>query len=410
MIGVEIGKRQRARLGIYVHVPFCTSICPYCDFTKTGRFSKQDVDTFFVRAERQLRQLLTEVPRKDVCCTLYFGGGTPGMFPADRYAPLVAAVRERMEIEECTLEMNPFHRAPGRFRAYREMGVNRITLGVQALSEKALQFLGRRHTASMALSTVELARSEGIDQVQVDLMYGLPNGLRSGPLSDEIDRLAAVGATGFSTYALTVEARTRFGLLEGVEPAEGSVAVEYSDIATMCARHGMERRETSNYSRYEAKHNNIYWYGWPYLGVGTGAHGLLPESDVHPFGRRYQVGLNILERDRGDDALPFFGEADRLFAPLFEPDRLESQYRDEMIYTLLRTSSGIPSAWLMARGWDAVWGAWGRDSRVLRACDESRLVLDSEGLRLNGSEFLLGDGWSSLLVSIADRALSCRST
>jgi oxygen-independent coproporphyrinogen-3 oxidase len=401
--GADVSSKQRSRLGIYVHVPFCTSVCTYCDFVKTGRFDRPAADAFFAGAETQLRKLLCEFPSDEKHCTLYFGGGTPGLFPAERFAPLIELVRSRFDIEECTIETNPWLSGFSRYNSLRQVGFSRLTIGVQSLCPNVLGLLGRKHTRFDALDAVSQARSSGFEQVQVDLIYGLRRGYRTISVADEIAEMVRAGATGVSSYALSLERRTK---LFGTDCACDDVASEeYAAIYNTCLSLGMRQIETSNFSFFEAKHNNVYWYGWPYLSVGTGAHGLLPASPQYPFGRRYSVGENIREQASGDDFLPFVRDSERLFRILWEEERTEKHVFDEGVFTLLRTPEGVEWRWLGYFGDDSVASAWRKDAKIRRAQEEGRLILDERGLRLRGKEFLLGDSWALHLLSIADQTI-----
>ncbi len=405
-LGVDIPS-QRSRFGIYVHVPFCTSICSYCDFVKTSRFDRFDADIFFERCHRQLKELLEIYKFQGGVCTLYFGGGTPGLFPAERFELIIQEVARRFEIEECTIETNPALTTAKRFLELRHAGVDRVTIGAQCLCPHVLQVFGRRHSPSEGLEAVRAARTAGIAQVQVDLIYGLRSGERTTLIEDEIRSFVNAGATGISGYALSLEKRTR---LFCSNIADDEVASrEYEVLQKTCFEMGMKQNETSNFSLFEAKHNNIYWYGWPYLGVGTAAHGLMPPTEEHPLGRRYAVGEVRTEIAPGNDFLPYKHMAESLFQLKWEGARTEDDYLSEMIFTLLRTPRGIPMAWLQAHLPGDVASVFQNDAKIARGCEEGRLCCSGGFLRLLGKEFLLGDSWALHAVAIADQMRRGRS-
>lgn len=395
--GYGRGLAQRSRLGIYFHVPFCPHICPYCDFVKTSKFSKQDVDRFFAAAERQLKKQIASVPETLQVCTVYFGGGTPGLFLGDRYQSLLETVRNRFEIEEITIETNPFTNSERSLKSYFEMGFTRLTLGAQSIDDNVLKALGRKHSPRDVIENIENARSLGFKQVQVDLIYGLKPGTRSNPIEEEVKALVQYGATGISSYALSLEARTQFA---NTDWAHEDVAVsEYSSLVDVCAEIGMQQLETSNFSFFPALHNNIYWYGLPYLGIGTGAHGLLPATQDAPLGRRYSVGLPVTERSPGDDLLEFSTREDELFCLQFEEPRTEKEYFDEMVFTLLRTPTGLPWDWLNEQRNDGKVVLMS-SPLVQRAISEDLLQVTESALHISSKEKIRGDAWCLQLCSL----------
>lgn len=396
---------QRARLGFYFHVPFCPHICPYCDFTKTSKFSRSDVTAFFAALERQLAFFLNELkthhyskffttPKQAV--TVYFGGGTPGLFAADLYEPLFLQLKNEFDLEEVTIETNPFTNNQAKLFSYQKMGFNRITLGAQSLCAQTLSLLGRKHTPQDVLQNLEWARAAGFENVQADLIYGLKAGVRTQRVRDEIHALVQAGASGISTYALSIEARTLFAVQAHL--ADDEVAVqEYEEIVETCAQLGLAQIETSNFSRFAAKHNNLYWHGLPYIGLGTGAHGLLPSTTDHSYGRRYKVGKETTVRAPGDDALVFQEptQLESLFSIQYEPTRTRAQYLQEMIFTLLRTERGIPAAFLQEfLSGVNIQHALQTHPKIKRGLEEGKIVWDGSHVYLSPYEKIRGDAWA----------------
>lgn len=407
---------QLSRVGIYLHVPFCPHICPYCDFVKTSRFKPASVQALLNEARSKFATLAPSFAKWTRAhamqhsnplpsTTLYFGGGTPGLFDASHYEALVADVRAQFCIEEFTLETNPYTNREARFAGYKGLGVNRITLGAQSLDDTALAFLGRKHSAKDVFNSLEQARKAGIEQAQVDLIFGLPAGTRKGTLKSEIRTLASAGATGISAYALTVESRTPFGeeATRGVSKSDdNTAAAEYAELLEACTEAGFQQIETSNFSKFQAKHNNIYWYGLPYMGLGTGAHGLLPPSTEFPYGRRYRVGATPTTLAPGDDDLPLHdaSRAAPLFALEYEADRTQSDQATELIFTLLRTPTGLPLEWLdthIAPGTSLRLLA---DVRIARGLADGLLHLEQGSLHVAPLEKIRGDTWCSLVTTL----------
>jgi oxygen-independent coproporphyrinogen-3 oxidase len=397
--GLSADFGARARLGIYVHVPFCPHICPYCDFVKTARFTKADVDAFFAALPAQLEMLLERVPEQTRVATVYLGGGTPSLFPAQRYKPLVEKIKARFEIEEFTVESNPFSNIERHFKDFFDLGVNRITLGAQSLNPEVLNYLGRKHSREQVIQNILSARSAGIENIQVDLIFGIKPLAQRRDIVSEIEALAHSGASGVSCYLLTIEETTAFRKEENA--SDDAVVDEYERIAQACARLGFIQHETSNFSKTPALHNRLYWYGLPYLGLGTGAHGLLPPTSEHPLGRRYQVGQLQPRMLAGDDELSFKTDTDNLFEIVWNPEhRSRSDMLQEMLFTLLRTQMGIPLAWLnVAYPGRVIERLW-QDARVKRALQAGLLQRTPTHLRLAPAEKLRGDSWAVHLASL----------
>lgn len=397
--GLAADFAARARLGIYVHVPFCPHICPYCDFVKTARFTKADVDAFFAALPAQLDLLLASVPEHIRVATLYFGGGTPSLFPAARYKPLVEKIRARFEIEEFTVESNPFSNVEKHFKEMFELGVDRITLGAQGLNPLVLNYLGRKHSPEQVVQNILSARAAGIENIQVDLIFGIRPLQQQRNIVSEIEKLVQSGASGVSCYLLTIEESTAFRAEENA--SDEAVVAEYEHISKTCARLGLAQHETSNFSRTASRHNRLYWYGLPYLGLGTGAHGLLPPTPEHPLGRRYQVGQLQPRSQAGDDALSFREDSERLFEIVWaQEQRTRSDALQEMILTLLRTQSGLPLAWLNAVYPNQVLESLWQDARICRALASGFLERTVTHLRLSPAEKLRGDSWAVHVSSL----------
>jgi oxygen-independent coproporphyrinogen-3 oxidase len=212
--------------------------------------------------------------------TIFFGGGTPSIFSGQSIATIVTCIGSQFGIEhgaEVTLEANPNHADATRLPAFRAAGINRISFGVQSFQDSYLQLLGRNHSAGEARKAVERARAAGIDNLSVDLIYGVP-GQSLAELKEDLHVAADLPIKHLSTYSLTIEPGTPFfqrqerGLLR--MPPDGQVAEMLQYIPQELERYGFKRYEISNYAREGcvSEHNSIYWTGGDYLGVGAGAH------------------------------------------------------------------------------------------------------------------------------------------
>jgi oxygen-independent coproporphyrinogen-3 oxidase len=279
-----MGDLRTGGLGLYVHWPFCQAKCPYCDFNSHVS-AKVDQDAWARGFLWNLDRLAAETGDR-ILETVYFGGGTPSLMdPA-----LVGAILDKVQRLwrcvndlEITLEANPTSVEAGRFRGYRAAGVNRVSLGVQALDDTDLRALGRLHSVDDALKAVELAQNT-FDRVSFDLIYARQN-QREADWQTELGRALALGTDHQSLYHLTVEDGTAFaarhavGGLLGLPDEDRSVTL-FEMTQALCEAEGLPGYEVSNHARVgqESRHNLIYWRGGDYMGVGPGAHGRLTSA------------------------------------------------------------------------------------------------------------------------------------
>ena len=272
--------------GLYVHIPFCATKCPYCDFnTYAGIESQMEPYLAALRKEIELWGAVLGGPRLE---TVFFGGGTPSYLPPGSLGMLLDAVRGSFGLAveaEITAEANPDDLHADKLESLLEAGVNRLSIGVQSLDDDLLRLLGRRHSAGEALEAFTTARSAGFDNVSIDLMYGLPD--------QTLEQWGATLATALgmrpshiSMYCLTLEGGTPMER----DAAAGRVSVPDGDLAAdmylmaevQTAEAGYRHYEISNWAMpgRESRHNLLYWRNRPFLGVGPGAHSYL---DGHRF-------------------------------------------------------------------------------------------------------------------------------
>ena len=268
-----------AGFGLYIHWPFCLSKCPYCDFNSHVR-AKIDADAWQAAMLRELQTLSLRLDTKPKLQSIFFGGGTPSLMPG-RIVEALLNEAERIfgfapDIE-ITLEANPTSVDAGRFRDYRAAGVNRVSLGVQALNDQDLRALGRLHTVDEAMRAVTLAQAT-FPRASFDLIYARP-GQTKDAWAAELDQALAQGCTHHSLYQLTFEEGTPFyaALQRGtMKETDADTAAELYELtqARMNAA-GQPAYEISNHAKpgEESRHNLIYWRYGDYLGIGPGAHG-----------------------------------------------------------------------------------------------------------------------------------------
>jgi len=292
--------------GVYVHFPWCLSKCPYCDFVAFAA-PRSSIDgaayTDAVLAELAARSIGLENRR---LASIFFGGGTPSLWGAAEIARVIDAVVRAFPCDtnaEISLECDPSSLDEDGARALVHAGVNRLSIGIQALDDERLRFLGRIHTREEAIAAVRAAVRGGVPRVSTDLMYAVA-GQTSDAAAGEATALAALGVTHVSAYSLTIEQGTPFGQLarRGRLPLcdDAVMAESFFAIDEALASAGLVHYEVSNYAKpgNEARHNLGYWQGRDYLGLGCGAYGTLrsPEGALryrnHATPRAYLHAAN----------------------------------------------------------------------------------------------------------------------
>tara|TARA_R110002124_G_scaffold550_15_gene2690 strand:+ start:2336 stop:3493 length:1158 start_codon:yes stop_codon:yes gene_type:complete len=275
---------RQGGFGLYIHWPFCEAKCPYCDFNShVSRSIDQRAwrDAYLSELERGAAETQGRVLN-----AVFFGGGTPSLMDPDVVADVIAAIRRLWPTAndlEITLEANPGSVEADRFAAFRQAGVNRISMGIQALNDADLKRLGRIHTIAEGLAAFDIARTT-FDRVSFDLIYGRQN----QTLADwqtELKQALSLAIDHMSLYQLTIEQGTAFGdryavgKLRGL-PTDDLGADMYAATQDICGEMGMPSYEVSNHARdgAQSRHNLIYWRYGDYLGIGPGAHGRLTQS------------------------------------------------------------------------------------------------------------------------------------
>lgn len=264
-------------LALYAHLPWCVRKCPYCDFNSHEKRDALPEREYVEALIADLEGMLPAVWGRRVL-SVFIGGGTPSLFAPESIDALLAAVRARVPLEpdaEITLEANPGTAEAGRFRGYREAGVNRLSLGIQSFDDAKLKALGRIHSAAEARRAIEMAQSV-FDNINLDIMYGLPEQTVEQAVSD-IAEAVRWGTTHLSAYQLTLEPNTVFYRKPPPLPAHDACADMQLAIEELAAEAGFEHYETSAFARpgRRCRHNLNYWEFGDYLGIGAGAHGKL---------------------------------------------------------------------------------------------------------------------------------------
>ncbi len=273
-----MGMTKPPPVALYVHWPFCVTKCPYCDFNSHVR---ESVDQSAWRAAllADLAHEAERLPGRRLA-SIFFGGGTPSLMPPETVAAIIAAAQQHWPPTgdlEITLEANPSSVEAARFAGFAAAGVNRLSLGVQALDDAALRLLGRPHDLAAALAALEVAQST-FGRVSFDLIYDRP-GMTREAWAAELSRALGFGTTHLSLYQLTIEPGTRFAALfargELIMPDEDTSADLFAITQSMTAAAGLPAYEISNHAApgRESRHNLTYWRYGDYAGIGPGAHG-----------------------------------------------------------------------------------------------------------------------------------------
>ena len=281
---------------VYVHWPFCASKCPYCDFNSHVR-DAIDQERWRRALAADLESALDAAPAGVVrpVASVFFGGGTPSLMAPETVDGVLGALARRGLLDggaEVTLEANPSSAEAGRFAGYRAAGVNRLSIGVQALDDAALRALGRTHGAAEAVDAVSAAR-EAFDRVSFDLIYARA-GQTPRSWRGELERALALRPAHVSLYQLTIERGTRFHEAhargELVPPGEDDAAAMYEETVARCRAAGLDAYEVSNFAApgEECRHNLVYWRSGDWLGVGPGAHGRLGQGEGRTATRRWR--------------------------------------------------------------------------------------------------------------------------
>jgi oxygen-independent coproporphyrinogen-3 oxidase len=269
-------------LGLYIHIPWCERKCPYCDFNSHEPEGRLPESGYIDVLLRDLELDLEWVQGREIH-SVFIGGGTPSLLSVEAVADLLGGVRERVALKadcEITLEANPGSAETRKFRGFAAAGVNRLSLGIQSFNDERLAALGRIHSAREARQAVEMAREAGIDNLNLDLMHGLPGQGVAAACAD-LAQAISLEPEHLSWYELTIERNTAFWKQPPVLPPEPEMAAIQSQGEAILADSGYRNYEVSAYARsgYRCHHNLNYWQFGDYLGIGAGAHGKITRAE-----------------------------------------------------------------------------------------------------------------------------------
>ena len=359
--------------GLYFHIPFCKSVCAYCDFFRSVRLSdvKRVVEAMHHELYEQ-RDFLSN-PNFE---TIYFGGGTPSILAPEelqRFIDSAERFHDLSNVGEITVEVNPDDVTPEYVTALRRTDVNRVSMGVQSFSDEELRFMNRRHSSAEAVAAVRRLQDAGIDNITIDLIFGV-DGFGDDVLARNLEQALSLGVQHISAYHLTIEPSTTFHrrLLRGQmrEVAEERSEQEFLMIHNALTAAGYEHYEVSNFALegFRARHNASYWHGAHYLGIGPGAH-----------------SYNGVERHY---TLQEFGDycAERIY----QSEQLDGRdHFNEYIMTSLRCAEGLDLEHIEQR-----FGKLFCETLLVRAdawLASGDLVAEGSRLRIPAERFLVSD-------------------
>ncbi|MFV8834394.1 radical SAM family heme chaperone HemW [Aquisalimonas sp.] len=367
-------------LGLYVHLPWCVRKCPYCDFNSHTAPDQLPVDDYLAALRADLNSELERAQGRRIE-TVFIGGGTPSLFPADAIGTVLEWLGDHLAADaEITLEANPGTLEQGRFAGFRAAGVNRLSIGVQSFDDARLQALGRIHGPDDARRAVDAAHEAGFETFNVDLMFALPGQDHAGAMAD-IDEALRLGAPHISHYQLTIEPNTVFYSRPPALPDEETAWTMQQACSAHLSGHGLQRYEVSAWGRpgHACRHNLNYWRFGDYLAIGAGGHGKVSCSHDGRISRYRKVRVPALymaraREGRADAECTDVPAADRPLEFLMNALRLDEGFS----LSLFTARTGLPAAAIADRIQRAVDdGLLERDDDRVRTTHAGHMYLDS---------------------------------
>ncbi len=358
--------------GIYIHIPFCRKACHYCDFHFSTSFkTKEDVlKAISLELQKRKQELNGEAIQ-----TIYFGGGTPSLLTKQELAGILQTIHSEFSVSsdaEITLEANPEDIDSETAQGWKDLGVNRLSIGIQSFDDKILTWMNRAHNAEQAMAGVSAVQNTGITNITIDLIYGVHSRSQAA-WEDEIERALRLNVPHISAYCLTIEPDTVFGhqAAKGKQLAhlDENSSQEFLALVNRLSENNINLYEVSNFSKpyLESKHNSNYWNGLNYLGAGPGAHSFVNDT------RRWNVSNNAVYSkavQKGDS----YHEQEQLSA---------SDKYNEYIMTNLRRVGGVNLETIeqsfqldFKKEFNSEINAYLADKKLLMRDDKIRLTLD----------------------------------
>jgi len=374
-------------LGLYVHIPFCVKKCNYCDFLSAP--ADDATKKRYVEALCKEIRSYKEITKDYELATIYLGGGTPSVLEIFQTEEILKTVRETFCLDsnaEITMEVNPGTVTLEKLKKYQELGINRLSIGVQSANPEELKLLGRIHSFEDAKNTVVWAREAGVENISLDLMSALP-GQSLADYKENVEAILSLEPEHISSYSLIIEEKTPFYELyaEGMEkedelPAEETDRAMYAYTKERLWEAGYERYEISNYAKpgYESRHNSSYWTGVEYLGVGLGASSLFTNARYH---NETDLLTYIKEVEEGKDIRR---EMERL---------TEAEQMEEFMILGLRRMCGVSRGEFLKRFGKPLETVYGSALQKLKrqeliTIEEDRVALTELGIDVSNQVFV----------------------
>ncbi|MGE0172051.1 MAG: radical SAM family heme chaperone HemW [Oligoflexales bacterium] len=382
--------------GIYIHIPFCRSICHYCQFVKTAHFSKEFSTQYFDQVKRSLRVMLENITAQKSglkLVSIFFGGGTPGMF-TEPYGSILSLISSYFNLEgvEISLEANPEDLKRENLDYWAETGFNRLSVGIQSFNERHLKFLTRYHSSARSFKAVEEAKSV-FANINIDLIYGIPSQTPQ-ELAHDLEMFIGLDLAHLSLYGLTYEPKTTLGRKQqrGIitAAADTTELTMYADACrTLAAKH-YDHDEVSNWSKsgFHTVHNALYWKNNYYIGAGAGAHSYLPSEEA--IGIRFKntdslVGFNSQNFDGPQDWSKWLATHTAIDM------RDRSSWLDEYLGSSLRTKEGAS----LQKIKDITRFSFSPHPIIEQGIEEGCLQISGDFIRLTESEWFREASWAS---------------
>lgn len=374
--------------GIYIHIPFCRKACHYCNFHFSTSLGKAEAVQASIIKEISLRssELNEEVQ------TIYFGGGTPSILDPEAIDKILQAIKAHYAISshpEITLEANPDDITTKKARAWKQMGINRFSIGVQSFADKNLQWMNRAHNASQSIQCIQTIRETGFENFSIDLIYGTPGQTQEGWIKD-LEKAIEMKIPHLSCYALTVEEGTALHHMIGSGKKEKISADEQAErfeaLVQLSSLAGYSHYEISNLALpgKESKHNSAYWEGKPYLGFGPSAH------SFNGTKRSWNIA----------DNLQYIQSIETGILPSVEETLREIDQLNEYIMTSLRSIKGMQKETIKTK--------WGNDklqiisTEIDQFIQSGKIIANDNAWVLSGEGRFFADGIASSLFFLED--------
>lgn len=335
-------------LSLYIHIPWCVQKCPYCDFNSHAVKSTLPESEYITKVLQDLRTDKDRFNENRPLTSIFIGGGTPSLFSGESIGRLLDGVAEQFQFTdsiEITLEANPGTLDENHFKDYYRSGINRLSIGVQSFHNEQLKKLGRIHYADDAVRTVKTAQDIGFDNINIDIMFGLPNQTAEQAISD-VEQGIALNTEHLSYYQLTLEPNTAFAHNPPTLPRDENIDERFETAASLLRQNGFHRYEVSAWTRgRQSQHNRNYWEYGDYLGIGAGAHGKITifsdDKNGQEQNRRGQIIRTVKPRS------PKFYLSD---FPINERIVQENEKAFELMLNTLRLMDGFPREVIGSRG------------------------------------------------------------